>query len=196
VSGRVEPGRFASDHYLRLARRSNRALERVLIRGETPNVDSLVGWEFRGTNTPWTAWLLRIRKFVKGFYRDSQTGSVCGYNIPVIQNGLDKAWLARPSESEPKRFGFFSVTPVDATARDNAYLHALLLDYSGGGNPRLDVTNLIRDYLVRVEPGSDDVLLGKVYIAIGSIRIPASYFVLERYGPTAYTRSRIPLLRS
>ncbi len=48
-------------------------LERVLIGGATPDLDALVGWEFRGINhlplndyVP-IAQLIGIKKFVKGF---------------------------------------------------------------------------------------------------------------------------------
>ena len=75
------------------------------------------------------------------------------------------------------------MTPVDPEARDNAYLHALLIDYGQGGNPLYDPSRYLRDYLVRCVPGSDDLLLGKAYMAIGPWRMPASFFMLERHRP-------------
>ena len=68
----------------------------------------------------------------------------------MAQNGLAGPWIARPSDAAPRRYAFFSVTPVDAAARDNAHLHALLLDYGRGGNPWWDPSRTLRDYLVRV----------------------------------------------
>ena len=147
-----------------------RELETVLVRGETPEPDGLAGWEFRGWNTPAFAKILGIREFVKGFFR-SANGALYGYNR---QPGKEK------------RFGFYRVDAVDAAARDNAYLHALLLDYGRGGGTRLDPTTRLRDYVVRVEPGSDDVLLGKAYVAAGPLRVPVSYFLLERLRPTEF----------
>ena len=38
----------------------------------------------------------------------------------------------------------------------------------------------LRDYLVRVNPGSDDLLLGKAYLAVGPARAPLGFFLLER----------------
>jgi len=147
-----------------------RDLETVLVRGETPEPGGLAGWEFRGWNTPAYAKLLGIQEFVKGFYR-SADGALFGYN-------------RQPKKD--KRFGFYRVEPVDATARDNAYLHALLLDYGRGGDSVLAPTTRLRDYLVRVEPGSDDLLLGKAYVAAGPLRVPVSYFLLERLRPTEF----------
>jgi hypothetical protein len=176
-----------SPEYLRLATLPSRSLEKIIVRGETPDAAALAGYEFLGTNTPFTASLLRIRKFLKGFYRSPSNGAVFGYNTPVRQGTPQAPWIARPSEAAPKRFGFYAVVPVDATSRDNAYLHATLLDYGRGPNPRLSVVRTLRDYLVRVDPGSDDLLLGKAYMAFGPVRVPVSYFVLQRSGPTSFT---------
>lgn len=109
-----------------------------------------------------------------------EDGEVFGYNSPVIQNALDQPWHVKP-----KRFGFYRVAPVDPTSRDNAYLHAVLLDYGRGGNARLDPTQGLRDYLVQVDADNDDLYLGKAYYAVGPVRVPTSFFVLERFRPTS-----------
>jgi hypothetical protein len=157
-------------------------LEVVFRRGGTPSLDALVGWEFRGTNTPGWAKYAGIKKFIKGFWR-REDGEVMGYNCPVVQDGLDAPWTAQPDDAAPKRFGFYRVAPVDATSRDNAYLHAILLDYGQGGNKRLDPTAGLRDYVVQVDVGDDDLLLGKAYYALGPLRVPTSFFILERHRP-------------
>ena len=107
-----------------------------------------------------------------------------GYNSPVVQNALDGRWQTRPADAEPKRFGFYTVAPVDPTSRDNHYLHALLLDYGKGGNGALSITRGLRDYLVQVDAGDPDLLLGKAYAAIGPARIAVGYFILERWRRT------------
>ena len=38
----------------------------------------------------------------------------------------------------------------------------------------------IRDYLVRVVPGSDELLLGHAFLAVGGARVPVGWFALER----------------
>lgn len=154
-------------------------LERVFLRGVTPDLDSLVGWELRGMNTPKWAKLLGIKKFIKGMYR--RDGVVYGYNCPVVQNGIDEPWLAKPSDDRPKRFGFYRVERVDPTSRDNEYLHSVLLDYGRGGNNRLDPTNGLRDYLVQVDADNPDLFLGKAYYRLGPLCPPTSFFVLQRH---------------
>ncbi len=177
-----------------LAHASRAELERTMQRGSTPEVDPLIGWEFRGINTtppgaPPIARLAGIQKFVKGMFRAAD-GRAMGYNSPVVQNALDGRWHPRPSDEAPRRFGFYALTPVDPTSRDNHYLHALLIDYGKGGNARWDVTAGLRDYLVQVDASNPDLFLGKAYAAIGPLRLPLGFFVLERFrrGPAFVER--------
>ncbi len=185
-----------SPEYLRIAALPARELEKMLVRGETPDAGALAGWEYRGMNSPIWARVVGIKKFIKGFFRDEQ-GNVCGYNTPVVQNGDEEPWEPKPTgpvakllgKTAPRRFGFYRVVEVDPSSRDNEYLHALLLDYGRGGNRVLDPTAGLRDYVVRVERGSDDLLLGKAYFAAGPARVDVhSFFVLERHRPSDYRR--------
>jgi hypothetical protein len=175
---------FPTAAALALERASHAELDLAFVRGETPDLDSLVGWEFRGINHPGWAKLAGIKKFVKGFFR-TEDGRVNGYNSPVVQNVLDGRW-----QVASKRFGFYLVAPVDATSRDNAYLHAVLLDYGKGGNKPWDPTRGLRDYLVQVDPANPDLFLGKAYYALGPLRVHTNFFILERFrrGLTDYVR--------
>ena len=175
---------------LGLAHASQRELEQTFQRGTMPDADTLIGWEFRGINcTPRGALpiarLAGIQKFIKGMFR-TEDGRVMGYNTPIVQNVLDGRWRTRPSGAEPRRFGFYEIAPVDATARDNHYLHALLLDYGKGGNAAWDVTRGLRDYLVQIDAADPDLLLGKAYYAAGPARVALGFFLLERFrrGPS------------
>lgn len=176
---------FPTAQALALAHASRHELERALQRGTTPELDALAGWEYRGINR--TAFeplpiarLAGIRKFVKGMFR-ADGGRVMGYNCPVVQNVLDGRWRTLPSDAAPRRFGFYEVALVDATRRDNRYLHAVLLDYGHSGNPAS--TRGLRDYLVQVASDNPDLLLGKAYYALGAARIALGFFVLERFRP-------------
>jgi hypothetical protein len=170
----------ASTRVLELERTSPKDLETIFVRGTTPDLDELVDWQFRGVNAPDWARLAGIKKFVKGFFRDD-AGETYGYNCPVVQDGLARPWLTRPDDSAPKRFGFYRIAAVDPSARDNAYLHALLLDYSKGKNKPWDPSRGLRDYLVQVDPDNRDLFLGKAYYAVGPIRVATSFFILERH---------------
>jgi hypothetical protein len=167
-----------SARFLELARRPRRELEEALLRGHMPELAQLAGWEYRGMNTPRWARAARIRKFVKGFER-REGGQVFGYNRPVVQDRDADPWQVAGAP-----FGWFRVGPVDATDRDNAYLHAALLDYGRGGNRLWDPSRNLRDYLVQVD-GSEGLYLGKAYYALGPARLGVSFFVLERLRPAA-----------
>jgi len=171
---------FPSEAALRLEQTPMSELEKIFVRGATPDLDALVGWEFRGINhlplnvLP-VANLVGIKKFVKGFHR-TEDGRVMGYNSPTKNNALDGRWHVAT-----KRFGFYEVDHVDPTSRDNKYLHAVLLDYGKGDNPTLDPTQLLRDYVVQVDPANPNLFLGKAYGALGPLRIPTNFFILERF---------------
>jgi hypothetical protein len=169
----VRPVSPASHRYLSFNEMSKSDLETAFLRGVTPDIDQLVGWEFRGMNTPAWARLARIKKFVKGFER--RDDGVYGYNRPVEQSPLTEAWKVGD-----KRFGFYLVAPVDPTSRDNAHLHGVLLDYGRGKNSRFDPTQGLRDYLVQVDPRDPNLFLGRAYYALGPLRIFTNFFVLER----------------
>jgi len=168
--------------YLELAGRSKAELAAVFASGSPPEVSALTGFEFRGHNQPRAAALLGIRKFIKAFYLDD-SGRPSGCNTPVVQNGLQAEWLARPSVERPRRYAFFQVEPPDPDAPDELRRSAALLDYGRGGNQIYDVARVLRDYVVRVEPGSDELLLGKAYFVIAGARLAHTYFLIERYRP-------------
>ena len=180
------PTPYPSRAALALEQAPWRELERQFVDGATPDLDQLVGWEFRGINRlPLNALpiarMIGIKKFLKGFFR-ADDGRVMGYNSPVEMNALDGQWNVGD-----KRFGFYEVYPVDPTARDNFYLHAVLLDYGRGGNKATDPSRGLRDYLVQLD---DDLLLGKAYYAVGPARVRTNFFILERHrvGLTNFAR--------
>jgi hypothetical protein len=166
-----------SEAFRRLARCPRPELERLFAGGDALPPAALAGTRYLGYNCPAWAEVLRIRTFLKGF--DAVGDTVLGHNSPVRQNGLDGDWRPLPSAAAPKRFGFFLVEPVEAVP-GSGHRPGLLFDYGVPQNPRLGVTRTIRDYVVALEAGSADLLLGKAYLAIGGRRVPVSFFLLER----------------
>ena len=190
IQNTLSPTPLPSAAQLTLEQMPMGALEKVFQRGVMPNLDDLVGWEFRGVNhlplnvLP-VANVLGIKKFVKGFFR-TEDGRVMGYNSPVKNNALDGRWHVAP-----KKFGYYEVAPVDPTSTDNKYLHAVLLDYGKGKNPTFDPSQVLRDYLVQVDPNNPNLYLGKADAAVGPLRIPTmNFFILERFrvGLTDYVK--------
>lgn len=168
-----------------LCEASEQTLEKVLRYGLSPKREELEGYEFRGKNPPFFARLLGIQKFIKGFF-DHQ-GQLFGYNVPVVQDRSTRVWRALPEHERPKRFGFFEVAPVELQSRDNKYPNAWLLDYGKGQNPAYDPSQVLRDYIIQVEPGNPQLLLGKATLKLGPARVATNFFVLERLRPAPKT---------
>jgi len=173
-----------SARYLELAGMSKRELETVFAAGSPPDVAALTGFEFCGYNQPRAAALLGIRKFIKAFYLD-RSQRPFGCNTPVRQNGLQGEWLPRPSPERPRCYAFYQVEPADPDAADEARRGAVFLDYGRGGNRAYGIARMLRDYLVRVEPGSDDLLLGKAFFEVAGKKVAHSFFLIERFRPLA-----------
>ena len=156
-----------------------------------PPAEDLAGWEFNGTNVGPLQGLIGIRKFRKGFYLGPEraTGGprseLHGFNIPVRQTGVEGRYHAKPSDENPKRFGFYRVYSAALNPRYNRFPQAWLLDYGLGGNG-LAVEALLRDYLVQANPGSSDLLLGWACFHGGLAAIPGGFFVLERARPHSF----------
>lgn len=168
----------ASPDYLSLVRTPAHQLTAIMRRGGEPHLAALSGWEWRGTNLPASSRLLGIRRFIKGF--GTVEGRLEGYNVSVVGSDLSTPWTERRQRDGRREWARFTVSPVDPTVRDNRYLDAILLDYGAVASPERGVAGRLRDYVVQVRPGSDDLLLGHAFLALGRTRIPVGWFALER----------------
>ncbi|MBI1968725.1 hypothetical protein HYS49_02340 [Candidatus Woesearchaeota archaeon] len=177
-------------HLEDLATLQKHALHDVFSRGaEKPCWDDLLGYEFHGWNC--ARWL-PIRKFVKGFFLgtfEGEQGVPLGYNIPVARDGTfgydpQKPWQLLPDDAHPQHERFFAVSEVDKNSWDNKFPKALLLDYSIS-----ERWTPLRDYLKQID---DDHFIGKAYGALGLIRFPISYFILERFCEASYEGEGVP----
>ena len=165
-----------------LARQGSRTLEELLVSGETPDASALAGWEYRGVNMPSAVpKLLGIRRFLKGFEALADAG-VIGFNKKIVGSDLGAPWTVRPQRDGRERYAYFAVKGVDVEGIDSRYGNALLFDYGAGPQVERGIAARLRDYVVRVEPGSDDVLLGRAFLAAGARRIPVGWFAIERAG--------------
>ncbi|MCU1457863.1 MAG: hypothetical protein JWL73_1955 [Actinomycetia bacterium] len=171
-----------SADYLALVRTPRAGLAAVMRRGDTPDINALTGWEWRGTNMPATSRLLGLRRFIKGF-APTEGERIEGYNVSVSGADLSSPWKERRQRDGRREWAEFTVTPIDPAATDNRYLHALLLDYGAVAAPEPGIAGRLRDYLVRVVPGSDELLLAHAFAAFGQVRVPIGWFVLERLAP-------------
>ena len=168
-----DTGPVPSTHAHEVANLTRSDLGGRMRQGHRPDPTVLAGWEYLGINTARFLRTAGADRFVKGF----QTGY--GYNRRVGRGSRTDPWLP-PGEPEPEPFAFYSVAPVDPTARDNRYLNALLLDYGTYAANPVDPAGRIRDYLVALDD-AHDLLLGHAFVAVGRARIAATFFVIERF---------------
>jgi hypothetical protein len=156
--------------------------------GTAPNIEDVLGYEFRGWNLQEATTLLGTRKFKKGFFGDPGMGYAWGYNVPVKQNARDEPWISMPSDGDPKRYFFFKIFPASAAAKPK-YPDCLVVDYNKWGKYFfLNPVRFTVDYLVFPDPSNRDLILGKSYFEAGGFSPFMGYFVLERYNESGYTR--------
>jgi hypothetical protein len=166
-------------------------LHQIFVASDGPELASLAGFEWRGFNTPsWTK-TLGIQKFIKGFFAD--VGALGGYNVRVKKGGLSEPWQQLPSPESPEAFGFFTVERVNPGAPACPHPNSVLLDYGASRHNRwyrADDTSMrvLRDYVVQPDRGNPNLLLGKAFIAIGSMLVYSNFFVLERLRPAVWRR--------
>jgi hypothetical protein len=99
--------------------------------------------------------------------------------VSVAGADLSSPWTERLQRDGRREWARFTVAPVDPTGPDNRYLNALLIDYAAVTTPERGLPGRLRDYLVRVVPGSDELLLGRAFLAFGPRRVPIGWFALE-----------------
>jgi hypothetical protein len=180
-------------------------LEEIMQRGTRPRYESLVGWEFAGTNShPLTQVLpgpggIGFRKFKKGFYRpvsprmpvDASPGPfIEGYNVVCEQGGAGEPHVDIMEHGAPKRHGYFRVYMPTEDTPEWRYDNGLIIDYALGANPTLDPSSRLRDYLVQVYPDNPDLLLGStMFSPIGDMYVAVpDYFVLKRSNKAQFLR--------
>ena len=173
---------MSSAAFERLARSDDATLDALFAASAAPSFDTLVGFEWRGYNTDPNLRYLGLRKFIKAFFRAEHGDEGC--NVKVFQNAFADPWKPRTRRGKVDAFAFYLVRQQDPRTRLPRNEHALLIDYAASSrNPLYHVERTIRDYLVQPSPDDPDVMLGRAYIGIGSLRMASSFFVVQRGAP-------------
>jgi hypothetical protein len=110
-------------------------------------------------------------KFVKTFRREA--GGDWGHNLVVVQDkqAPGGAWKLKLKDGRPVEQGHYRVL---------AEGHTLHLDYDVPRNTGTQLPlRVIQDWVVRVNPGHDDLLLGRANLRLGPIGFFVCFFQLE-----------------
>lgn len=145
--------------------------------------------EFRGVSLGLPRFVERLtwKTFRKVFHRDPTTGVLRGWNVRIVQRGVDGPYEPMERRGEPKTFGHYRVVPMEGYRCPRPCPNGLMLDYGLGGNSALDFVRLLRDPVVAVNEGSADLLLGWSYLDLGILRLGTpSFFSLERDRPLTH----------
>lgn len=173
-----------------LHRMSRRELAVQLRLGHPIDPTRLDDTEYLGVSLglPDLAVKLTWLKFKKVFCRDEASGTLRGWNVKLVQNGLDAPHEPKKKrDGGPQTFGHYHVMPAASYQVPGGARQGLMLDYGLGGNPAWDPTGRMRDPLVAIHPGSVELLLGWSYIDLGVASLPTpSYFTLQRDCPLSH----------
>jgi choline dehydrogenase-like flavoprotein len=165
-------------------------LEELLLQGVAPQLDEVLGYEFRGFNIQRATRFLGNRKFKKGFFGRSGAEYAWGYNVRVYQNDFDGPWVARPSDEFPDRLYFYKVYPAPASASAMArYPNTLVVDYRAWGEYcPLNPVGYTMDYLAFPDPENRDLIIGNSYLETPLGTTYLGHFILERHNESNYGR--------
>ncbi|MCA9517457.1 MAG: hypothetical protein KC635_21095 [Myxococcales bacterium] len=129
-----------------------------------------------------------VQKFEKHFAPIDGEGRVRAWNQRMRQNGPDAPWIPATVAGRPLTYGRFTVRPVaDYPAFAVEHPTALVFDY-GQGEPPWSPFCVVRDVVVAANPGSADLLVGRMYLsAAGRTADARSFFLLMRDRPVTRT---------
>ena len=173
------PREMSDELFRQLARSKPRDLERLMRSSSSPDPGALVGYEWRGYNTPLATVLIGNRKFIKVFVAGPR--GLEGHNYFAVGTRLDEPWRRRRRDDKGSIVGRYGVIPTGAFAHER-YAKAMLIDYGADAHQHW-LLRSIRDYVVQPRASDPDVLLGKAYFTLGRVAVPAGYFVLARLQP-------------
>jgi hypothetical protein len=142
----------------------------VFAAGTLPDPARLDGRSYRGWNRGPVMRHL-TQKFVKVFDREDEQD--WGHNLVVRQDKQAPGgrWELKRRDGDPVTQGFFRVRPEGS---------ALHFDYDVARNGGLDVwLRAIQDFVVCVNPGDHDLLLGRANVWIGPVHLFVCFFQLE-----------------
>ena len=157
----------------------------ALFDGHVIDIATLKNTAYLGVSIGLPAWVDRLawKTFVKVFASDDLgTDGVRGWNVRMVQNGIDGPHEAqRDRDEQTKVFGYFQVRNVPAKKLPQLNQGHTLLDYSVAQNSVFDPLRLVRDPLVALRSGSTELLWGRTYLSCAGCWIPTPcWFALVR----------------
>lgn len=164
-------------------------LAAVLAGGHAVDPRALDDTEYQGVSLGLPRFIERLtwKTFKKVFHRDPETDRLRGWNVRIVQAGVDGPYEPQVCRGKPRTFGHYAVTTMDGYPCPRPCGPGLMLDYGRGGNRAFDLLRVMRDPVVAVNPGSAELLLGWSYMELGFARLGTpSFFTLVRDIPLTH----------
>lgn len=162
---------------------SRKELMHVMCNGYPIEPSALDNMEYKGISLGLPRWIEKLtwKKFKKVFFREPDTDVLRGWNVRIVQDGLDQPWTPQMKGEERRTFGHYEVVDPEGCKMPKPCGGGLLIHYGLGGNRRFSPISRLRDPIVAVNPESADLLLGWSYLDLGFVRVGTpSFFTLER----------------
>jgi hypothetical protein len=164
-----------------------RALDRaslgVLLReGHSIDAASLANTRYRGTSLGLPAFVERLtwKTFRKVFHHDAARNELRGWNVRVEQRGIDDETVPLRRGGRAVSFGHYRVVEPHARQVPSGCDRGLLIDY---GAYERGPMGRVRDPIVAVNEGSNELLLGWSYVDVGFATMGTPiFFTLQREG--------------
>jgi len=168
---------------------NNRQRREVLLDGHPIDPSALDDSEYRGVSMGLPAFMDKLlwKTFMKTFHRDPESGVLRGWNVRLVQTGLDGPIEPMRKGEERLTFGHYVVGPAEGVSMPVDCPQALYLDYRNAGNALFDPGGYAAAPLVALNEGSADLLLGLELVHAGPLKFALpSYWTLERIGPLSH----------
>lgn len=163
----------------RLAGAPGELLDVVLARGLGPTAGDLCGIEYRGLRLHPVAALARRSRTLLGFFDAPGGGGAEGYHLRAHEGSPEAPFSAPANVGPNARRGFFVVRE----SHDGESLpYALVLDGPASRrNLDGDPAGRLLVRLVMPQSGDPRLMLGRVWLCLGPLRLPAGHLVLKAW---------------
>ena len=162
-------------------------LERIMRRGHPIPREQLDDTRYLGVDLSLPPLMRRLlwHTFSKTFHRDPATDVLRGWNIRLVQLGVDAPIVPMTDRrGRPVTFGHYHVADAANERFPSGWRGADYLNYGCAGNPLYDPARFTASPLVAVNPGSAKLLLGQEVFRLGQSLLSAPlYWALQYEGP-------------
>lgn len=166
-----------------------KGLREILFRGTPIDINQMSSSAYVGIDLSLPGWMNKLlwKKFRKAMYRDTVSDVIRGWNVRLVQNGIDGPSIPmRKSNGEEWAFGHFVLRSADGIRFPKGWEGGHYLDFRipYAGNSTFDPARFGFCPIVAVNEGSVELFLGVEIFKVGPFFIDIhDFWLLHREGP-------------